>query len=129
MQDLGTLAGGDTVAFAINATGDTVGLSRITDTVYHAFLYSDGAMKDLNSLIDPLSGWALIAARGINDAGQIAGYGRYNGQIRAFRLTPLDLGSAVPEPAAWAVMLAGFGLVGQMIRLRRRTPAQSNRVP
>lgn len=29
-------------------------------------------------------------------------------------------GSAVPEPAAWALMIGGFGLVGAAMRLRRR---------
>jgi hypothetical protein len=30
-------------------------------------------------------------------------------------------GSAVPEPASWAMMIGGFGLVGSALRLRRRT--------
>jgi hypothetical protein len=30
--------------------------------------------------------------------------------------------AAVPEPASWAMMIAGFGLVGSA--LRRRTPAR-----
>jgi hypothetical protein len=29
--------------------------------------------------------------------------------------------AAVPEPASWAMMLTGFGLVGGMMRYRRRT--------
>jgi len=28
---------------------------------------------------------------------------------------------AVPEPATWALMLAGFGLAGTAMRTRRRT--------
>ena len=38
------------------------------------------------------------------------------GQI-AFTLT------SVPEPAAWALMLAGFGLAGAAVRRRRQVPA------
>ena len=30
---------------------------------------------DLNSLLPPNSGWTLTSATGINDAGQIVGYG------------------------------------------------------
>lgn len=32
-----------------------------------------------------------------------------------------DMPSAVPEPASWAMMIAGFGLTGGAIRSRRRT--------
>lgn len=33
------------------------------------------------------------------------------------------LGSYVPEPASWAMMIAGFGLVGTAARKRRRLSA------
>lgn len=33
-------------------------------------------------------------------------------------------GSAVPEPATWATMIAGFGLVGGAMRRRNRNPEQ-----
>ena len=39
------------------------------------------------------------------------------GEIRGFL-------TAVPEPATWAVMLAGFGLTGGALRLRRRAAAR-----
>jgi hypothetical protein len=56
-------------------------------------LYKRGVgMVDLNSLIDPSSGWVLLQAIGINDSGQIVGQGQFDGQTRAFLLTP------VPEP-------------------------------
>jgi probable HAF family extracellular repeat protein len=59
------------------------------DAAHHAFLYSDGVMYDLNNLIPTGSGWELLAASGINDAGQIAGWGRHSGGTRAFLLTPV----------------------------------------
>lgn len=34
-----------------------------------------------------------------------------------------DWGSAVPEPATWAMMIAGFGLVGSVVRRRRASTA------
>jgi hypothetical protein len=35
----------------------------------------------------------------------------------------LQIGSAVPEPAAWALMLSGLGFIGAGIRARRRAAA------
>ncbi len=46
-------------------------------------------MADLNTLIPRDSGWVLLSANDINNRGQIVGYGRRNGQKRAFLLTPL----------------------------------------
>lgn len=43
-------------------------------------------------------------------------------RIYAFRLTSAEadaLGMGVPEPASWALMLAGFGMGGAMLRRRR----------
>ncbi len=36
-----------------------------------------------------------------------------------------DLAAAAPEPAAWALMILGFGLVGYQLRSRRRKPPGS----
>jgi hypothetical protein len=46
-------------------------------------------MVDVNDLIDPLSGWELLDADDINDAGQIAGQGLIGGEYHAFLLTPI----------------------------------------
>jgi probable HAF family extracellular repeat protein len=45
-------------------------------------------MLDLNTLIPPGTGWTLDQANGINDAGEIVGYGAKKGQQHAFLLTP-----------------------------------------
>ncbi len=63
-------------------------------------------MLDLNNLLSPGSGWSLQAATGINDLGQIVGYGMINGNQQAFLLTP----TTVPVPAA--AWLFGSGLLG-----------------
>ncbi len=89
IQDLGTLPGGSySYALAINNNGAVVGLSDAGGS-NGAFLYSDGSMENLNSLVSSSAGWSLEAATGINDSGQISGYGiTSTGQRDAFLLTP-----------------------------------------
>jgi probable HAF family extracellular repeat protein len=88
MQDLGTLPGHKrSRANAINNKGQVVGI--VTDPGHEGvFLWQNSKMYDLNKLIPAESGWVLSGAYGINDAGQIVGGGRHNGQVRAFLLTP-----------------------------------------
>ena len=89
MKDLGTFAGkfSTTWGFSINDSGVVVGQSTFQDT-YHAFVYRSGAIKDLNTLIPPGSGWVLISAEGINNAGQIVGMGLHHGLQHGYLLTP-----------------------------------------
>ena len=102
MKDLGILGGGRTgsnksEAYGINDSGQVVGYShfRVSRDLFdfHAFLYSNGSMWDLNNLIDPASGWEITQARAINNVGQIVGYGQnQSGEVRAFLLNPVVLG-------------------------------------
>jgi probable HAF family extracellular repeat protein len=89
MRDLGTLGGSTSEAHGLNDGGEVVGEARTALGETHAFLYSGGAMYDLNLLIAADSGWVLITACTINDAGQIAGSGLFRGRRRAFLWTPL----------------------------------------
>jgi len=118
MHDLGTLEGGVSRAWGINLSGQVVGDSdnnNTPDLTYtHAFLYSGGTMRDLNTLIDPSSGWILDTARGINDSGQIAGSGfRVGDEFTRYAvlLTP------IPEPSSF--VLAALGLIGLVAWKRR----------
>jgi hypothetical protein len=44
---------------------------------------------DLNTLIIPEdSGWYLVCAQGVNDAGEITGFGMINGEVHAYLATP-----------------------------------------
>jgi probable HAF family extracellular repeat protein len=90
MKDLGTLGGSQSRADGINNSGQVVGVSLTSgDAAFHAFLYSDDKMLDLNKLVPALSGWTLTEAFAINDVGQIVGFGTApNGEERAFLLTP-----------------------------------------
>jgi probable HAF family extracellular repeat protein len=96
-DDLGNLAY-STIAFGVNSLGQTVGGAYTSNqqTYEHAFIYADGGpIQDLNSLIAPGTGWTLWEARGINDSGQIVGYGTVSsGAQRAFLLTPALSGDA-----------------------------------
>lgn len=95
MTDLGTLDGDATSsADSMNDSGQIVGLSQ-SDTSSRAFLYENGQMHDLNSLVDPADPLAglvtLEEAVGISSNGWIAVNGtdsRDPGWRRAFLLIP-----------------------------------------
>lgn len=104
-----TLGGRGSEANAINEKGVVVGETKTVTNAQRAFIYdSVHGLRDLNSLISAGSGWELIYASDINDAGQIVGFGRINGLGRAFLLTPTDPGQiAVTKPAGGSLLIAG----------------------
>ncbi len=57
-----------------------------------AFLWQSGTVLDLNDLIPAGTGWQLMEATGINDAGKIVGSGTLAGLDRPFLLTPTSPG-------------------------------------
>ena len=102
MTDFGTLGGSDCVASAINEQGEVVGSSparvyrdhTIGKPVYawHGFLFKNGKLTDLNTLIPRDSGWELNWVFDINNQGQIVGYGTVDGiGCHAFLLEPRGL--------------------------------------
>jgi probable HAF family extracellular repeat protein len=96
MQDLTTLGGLNSYSYNVGTSGRVVGASEVVTTSdrTHAFLYkSTTGIVDLNTLIDPLSGWELLDAADINDAGQITGQGLIGNQYHAYLLTPVPLPS------------------------------------
>lgn len=118
MHDLGTLLPDDSYAeaFDVNNLSQVVGRSSGTVPGGLGFLYEDGAMVALNTLIDPTSGWTVVDAHAINDAQQIAGTACLAGACYAVRLDPL---APVPEPNTAAMLAAGLALVGAAVRRRR----------
>ncbi len=120
MTDLGTI-GGDNASQPnqINNRGQVVGTSgvgltmpgwaltvpyiggNVPDCVFslegcympnHAFLWENGVMYDLDTLILKGSGWHFIAADAINDRGNIVAVGTHDGETgwRSVLLTPIS---------------------------------------
>ena len=103
-------------AKAINANGDVTGLYRPAGaSSWSAFIYENGQMFDLGSELPANSGWTFSSVYGINDEGQIVGYGSDNGVTSGFLLTP----ETSPAPIPGAVWLLGSGLAG-LIGLKRK---------
>lgn len=72
MQDLGSVTEtGLSSAYDINNQGEAVGRAD-TDSGARGVLYKDGAITPLDTLIDPVDGWTISNANGINDLHQIA---------------------------------------------------------
>jgi probable HAF family extracellular repeat protein len=123
-QSLGTLGGTSGAALAVNDTGAIVGWSSLAGNsdVTHAFLYQNGTMTDLNSLLPPsFKGITLFGATSINDLGQIVAYGgtSYGSAWQDYLLTPsgetpLVGVTSLPEPNT----LTFFGLIAGALCLR-----------
>ena len=144
MQDLGAIPGIDSIfgaganitdnnssAWGINSRGEIVGVSGFGTNVAtfgsggRAFLYTNGTMYDLSSLLAAGTNWQLEAAWAINDDGQIVGVGRNpndGNTEHGFLLTPII------TPTTTALTTSGTPSVfGQQVSLTATvTPTQSS---
>lgn len=98
MIALGTLYKSDTIsaAHAINDCGHIVGFTgnnsdHNATTGHVAFMYANGKMQNLGTLVSNRSAFTPISATEINNHGQIVGRGSINGESHAFLLTPHDV--------------------------------------
>jgi probable HAF family extracellular repeat protein len=99
VTNLGVLPG-DFAAFAtgINDRGQVVGNNFDSNFNWsHGFIWQDGVMTDLNTLIPADSNLFIISASNVNERGQISGMatvltGPHAGDIHAYLLTPIGGG-------------------------------------
>ena len=127
-------ANGRSEAYGLNDAGQVVGTSTyggfllnrvpIAQDNTHGFIYQNGALTDLNSLlgINDASRYTIVSALRINNAGTVLvtlGDGALGLGERLGLLT-LNSVSDVPEPTSWATMIVGFGAVGVGMRRRRK---------
>jgi probable HAF family extracellular repeat protein len=88
----------ESYAADINDAGVVVGTMRAAGgfSKWHAYIYADGVVTDLNSRLQPGSGLHILYAYGINSDGQIAGVA-YDAQAHyhAVLLTPVAPGTPV----------------------------------
>lgn len=123
MTDIGTFGGKDSNVVAMNDLGQVVGYAYYANnpiingqqinTTRVSFLYSNGQLTDLNTLLPANSEWDLgtLAVTGINDKGQIIGMGLNHGLEHGFILSP------VPEPPVYAMLVIGACMLA---RARKR---------
>ena len=107
VTDLGTLGGRYIFALGINDAGRVVGQAYMVEiykvgSMHHAFITGPNGvgMTDLNSLVSLPGGYVL--ASGVNNLGQV-----------------VAIGSPIPEPETYAMLLAGLGLLGFIARRRK----------
>jgi len=127
VAEIGALPGYQSgMATGINNSGWVVGFSSTQQpdftlqlhailypatSTYRAFLYADGKMYDLNTLLRNGTGWSLAYATAINNLGQITGTGIFQGpsgpEQHAFLLTPAV---SATGPAITGVVGAGLSV-------------------
>jgi hypothetical protein len=100
-----TLALNDAVFSALNTNGYNVfGTTANNNTV------------DLMSGVSAGNIWIIGSAR---SGVAYKGNGYVDGKIDGFKLDAIKVSPVVPEPATWAMMISGFGLIGASMRRRR----------
>jgi probable HAF family extracellular repeat protein len=130
MKDLGTLPGGAaSLAIGINDAGEVVGISLDATFTPHAYLWENGVMTDLNTLVNtnPLipggSALFLASACSINSSGVITGFAfdTSTGEIHAYLATPA---ASSGETASGETGVSAQGTLSESARelLRKRMP-------
>ena len=80
---------GSAQPLGLNNRGDVVGVADSS-----AVLWTNGTMTDLQTVIPASPSWDLDGAYGINDVGEICGYGKNGGLTKALLLRPTNAPAA-----------------------------------
>lgn len=98
-EELSTLAGATNSALHdINDHFDCVGWSESSGSADHRAVVAPNGLTpliDLNTFLQPGSGWVLREAWDISNSRNIAGWGELNGQTRGFLLRPIPAANIV----------------------------------
>lgn len=76
-----------TLGIAVNDKEEAIGVTNL-GIPRAALLWSGGSCIELNNALLPKGEWTQICPKAINNLGQIVGYGRHNGKLAAFLMTP-----------------------------------------
>ena len=111
--------GNDIFIGEVGASGERANVFVSSD--YINFVFLGVALDNASTAFDLASiGFAspVVAVKivGLDNFGGSPGF-----DVDYIQVLPGSIGGAVPEPASWALMIAGFGLVGTT--MRRRSPA------
>jgi probable HAF family extracellular repeat protein len=113
---IGSLGGHLTTARDMNNKDEIVGDGDIGNGIHHAFLFSEGVIRDLQTL----PGGRRSAAYSINDRGDIVGSSEgSNGSARAIAISSgvmLDLNDLIPSGTGWVLTEArGINDAGRIV--------------
>lgn len=112
---------------SINFNGPTGLGAKVIWNFYEAATVDLGSKAWYGSILAPQ---AQIKNNNYVEGAVVAASMLQNGEIRMNGFSATDLlisstAAAVPEPAAWALMILGFGAVGSILRRRRAVVASS----
>jgi probable HAF family extracellular repeat protein len=116
----------------LNVPGDYTAAEDINDLGHivgwmgsRAYIYEDGVVPELNTLILPGSGITVQKATGINNAGQIVGYGRAGTSTRAVLLTPTEEGTSTISIGDVTVDEGNAGVTDAIFTVSLSAPASA----
>lgn len=99
---------------ASSPTGPTVGINVGANVIFVSPSYVSGSQFGVSTAT---FNNATFASLGLTAGTYVYSFGRVN---TADTLT-VQIGSGVPEPATWAMLIAGFGMIGGAMRRRKVT--------
>jgi len=135
LPNLGTQSNGytSTFAYSLNTSGIVAGYADNyvggSYVARRAVIWdAAGSVVDLNTLMDPASGWTLIEAGGISDTNWVTGLGLFDpdgpGPMVSYsRLFLLNVSNAIPEPIALPLLELNLTLLPhRRRRFRAKAP-------